>query len=155
MGFFYVQKLKRAWLLDIKKSQYFFEILGLYWGLERIRTAVGAFAEPSLAARPRDHFSFEGAKIHFFFIHQRLYLLLLKKIYKPLNILYFNNSQKRKLIFFMVLHYSEWAFYYSIWIINLSSSGFIYLSLFHHFLIHILLFTGYWNWHVILNPTTN
>lgn len=36
--------------------------LTYYRGLERIRTAVGAFAELSLTARPRDPFS-ETAKI--------------------------------------------------------------------------------------------
>ena len=39
---------------EIKKGPAFI-CLGLLGGLERIRTAVGAFAELSLAARPRDH----------------------------------------------------------------------------------------------------
>ena len=39
--------------LDIKKPPNFFEG---FRGIVRIRTAVGAFAEPSLATRPRRHY---------------------------------------------------------------------------------------------------
>ena len=40
--------------IKLKKPQLINSCGFLFGGLERIRTAVGAFAEPSLAARPRD-----------------------------------------------------------------------------------------------------